>query len=101
MTNGKKRGRPRKNPEPAQASTPSQEATKQIIAGLDRLAIARDFALTAAAGDEDPKDFEDLAAEVRRAISEAGEKLEQGLCGLGLLPAGKSGWFVADLRRGT
>lgn len=95
----RKRGRPRKNPEPVQVQDPSSQerAATLISSGLDRLAIARDYALTAASGHEDPKDFEELAAEVRRAISEAGEQLERGLCGLGLLPEGNSGWFVPEL----
>ena len=99
MATVKKRGRPRKNAEPQTPIPPLTTAMQQINAALDHLALARDFALTIEAGNENPHDFEELAGEVRKAICEAGTQLERGLCGLGLLAEGaQSGWFVDDLQ---
>ena len=99
MTTVKKRGRPRKNAEPQTTIPPSTKAMQQINAALDHLALARDFAITIKAGDENPRDFVELAGEVHKCICEAGTQLERGLCGLGLLAEGpKSGYFVEDLQ---
>lgn len=99
MTTGKKRGRPRKNVEPQNTIPPSTLAMQQINAALDHLALARDFAATIKAGDENPHDFQELAGEVHKCICVAGKQLELGLCGLGLLAEGpKSGYFVEDLK---
>lgn len=100
MTTAKKRGRPRKNAEPQTTIPPSTLAMQQINAALDHLALARDYAITIKAGDENPHDFVELAGAVHKCICEAGTQLERGLCGLGLLAEGpKSGYFVEDLKQ--
>lgn len=90
-----KRGRPRKHPDGV--VTQEQDLTK-INTALDKLALARDYAAAIENGGLGPQDFAELASEARKAICDAGERLEKHLCGLGLVPEG-SGWFVLDLKR--
>lgn len=95
-----KRGRPKKNADPAEVSTTLQEqSAQQFNAALDQMALARDYAAAIENGGLGPQDFAELAREAHKAICDAGKRIERNLLRLGFLPEGASGWFIPDMKR--